>query len=119
MHRLPQVVEFFASLGIPAPALNAYFITGLELFRWYLLGLGLGSRFITLLLAGDMIVAYITADREALLSIFSRSRQSSMPQPIHVPVCHLNSAHLRSGGAVVASTETPSESSRGVIISRH
>jgi putative oxidoreductase len=71
MHRLPGVVQFFASLGIPAPALSAYFVTGLEFFGGILLALGLGSRLIALLLAGDMIVAYITADREALLSIFS------------------------------------------------
>jgi len=71
MHRLPKVVEFFASLGIPAPALNAYFVIGLEFFGGILLALGLGSRFIALLLACDMIVAYIAADREALMSIFS------------------------------------------------
>ena len=33
--------------------------------------LGLGSRLIGLLLAGNMFVAYWTADREALTSIFS------------------------------------------------
>jgi len=36
-----------------------------------LLALGLGSRIISLLLAGDMFVAFVTADREALFSIFS------------------------------------------------
>ena len=71
LHRLPQVVQFFTSLGIPAPAFNAYFVSGLELVGGILLALGLGSRLIALMLAGDMIVAYITADREALMSIFS------------------------------------------------
>jgi len=33
--------------------------------------LGLGSRFFGLLLAGDMLVAYIVSDREALMSVFS------------------------------------------------
>ena len=42
LHRLPQVVEFFGSLGIPAPALNAYFVTGLELVGGVLLAMGLG-----------------------------------------------------------------------------
>ena len=36
-----------------------------------LLALGLGSRIISLLLAGDMFVAFITAERESLQSIFS------------------------------------------------
>lgn len=72
LHRLPQVVEFFTSLGIPFPALNAYFIAGLECFGGILLALGLGSRLLALLFTGDMLVAYFTADRPALLSIFSK-----------------------------------------------
>jgi len=70
-HRLPQVVEFFGNLGIPAPAFNAYFISSLELVGGILFALGIGSRLLAALFIGDMIVAYITADREALMSIFS------------------------------------------------
>jgi len=66
-----KVVNFFTSLGIPAPALNAYFIASLEFGGGLLLILGLGSRLIALPLAIDMLVAYIAADREALLSIIS------------------------------------------------
>jgi putative oxidoreductase len=66
-----KVINFFTSLGIPAPALNAWFVSGLELVGGVLLILGLGSRLIALPLVIDMIVAYITADREALGSIFS------------------------------------------------
>ena len=66
-----KVVGFFTSLGIPAPALNAYFVSGLEFVGGALLMLGLGSRLIALLFTADMLVAYITADREALFSIFS------------------------------------------------
>jgi putative oxidoreductase len=71
LHNLPHVVEFFTSLGIPAPALNAYFVSALECFGGILLAVGLGSRLIAFMLAFDMLVAYITADRAALLSIFS------------------------------------------------
>lgn len=70
-HRLPQVVEFFTSLGIPMPAFNAYFVSGLEVVGGILLAIGLASRPIALMLTFDMIVAYATADREALHSIFS------------------------------------------------
>ena len=66
-----KVVHFFTQLGIPAPALNAYFVSGLEFGGGLLLLPGLGSRLIALPLAVDMIVAYVTADREALFSIFS------------------------------------------------
>jgi putative oxidoreductase len=71
LHNLAHVVEFFTSLGIPDPTLNAYFVTGLECLGGILLAVGLGSRLIALMLAIDMLVAYITADRAALLSIFS------------------------------------------------
>jgi putative oxidoreductase len=66
-----KVVGFFTDLGIPAPALNAWFVSGLEFGGGLLLILGFGSRLIALPLAIDMIVAYIAADREALFSIIS------------------------------------------------
>ena len=66
-----KVVNFFTTLGIPAPALNAYFISSLEFGGGLLLILGLGSRLTALPLAINMLVAYITADREALFSIVS------------------------------------------------
>jgi putative oxidoreductase len=68
---MPKFIEFISSLGIPAPTLNAYFVAVLETVGGILLALGLGSRVISLLLAGDMFVAFVTADREALLSVFS------------------------------------------------
>jgi putative oxidoreductase len=71
LQNMPKFIEFFQGLGIPAPSLNAHFVALLETGGGILLALGLGSRIIALLLAGDMFVAFITADREALLSIFS------------------------------------------------
>jgi len=68
---LGKVTNFFTSLGIPAPAFNAYFISALEFAGGILLAIGLGSRLISFLLAADMLVAYVVADREALLSFFS------------------------------------------------
>jgi putative oxidoreductase len=66
-----KVIGFFTDLGIPAPVFNAYFVSGLEFGGGLLLVLGLGSRLIALPLLIDMVVAYITADREALFSILS------------------------------------------------
>lgn len=66
-----KVVGFFTDLGIPAPALNAWFVSGLEFGGGLLLILGLGSRLIALPLVVDMMVAYVAADREALFSIIS------------------------------------------------
>jgi putative oxidoreductase len=65
-----RVTEFFTSLGIPMPGLNAWFVGGLEMVGGVLLLLGLFSRPIALLLTGNMFVAYLTADRPALLGVF-------------------------------------------------
>jgi putative oxidoreductase len=71
LQHLPKVTDFFTSLGIPAPALSAVFVSWLELVGGICLALGLGSRIFGLLLAVDMLVAYWTASRPALFSIFS------------------------------------------------
>ncbi len=70
LHNLPHVTEFFTSLGIPAPAFTATAISSLEFFGGILLIVGLATRITGFLLACNMLVAYITADREALASIF-------------------------------------------------
>jgi putative oxidoreductase len=71
LHHIPQATQFFSSLHIPFPAANVVFVSTLEFVGGILLILGLASRFISLLLAFDMIVAYITAAPEALRAIFS------------------------------------------------
>jgi len=71
LHDIGKVVDYFTSLGVPAPALNAHFIALLEAGGGILLILGLGSRLIALPLVIDMVMAYVFGDREALGSIFS------------------------------------------------
>jgi putative oxidoreductase len=71
LHSLAKVTDFFTSLNIPFPSANAHFVAGLEFFGGILLIVGVGTRLIGLLMAGNMLVAYWTADREALTSIFS------------------------------------------------
>jgi len=71
LHHLSKVAEFFASLHIPFPAANALFNGCLEFFGGILFAIGLASRPISLLLSISMMVAYITADRDALHSVFS------------------------------------------------
>jgi putative oxidoreductase len=71
LQHVSKVANFFATLGIPAPAFSAVAISWLELIGGIGLALGFGSRFWGLLLAGDMFVAYLTAGRQNLLGIFS------------------------------------------------
>lgn len=71
LRHLARIAQYFTSLGVPFPAFNAHFIAGLEFFGGLLLIVGLASRLTSLLLAANMLVAYWTADHDALVSVFS------------------------------------------------
>lgn len=71
LHNLPKVTDFFTSLNLPMPHQMAIFISCVEFFGGIFLALGLLSRLTALVLTVNLIMAYITADREALHSIFS------------------------------------------------
>jgi putative oxidoreductase len=71
LSNIGKVSEFFTSLGIPLPTLNAYFIGSLECFGSLLLIVGLASRPLSLLIVISMTVAYLAADFEAVSNIFS------------------------------------------------
>jgi putative oxidoreductase len=71
LHNIEKVTEFFMSLGLPAPGFTAHFIASLELVGGILLILGLAARLIAVALTINMIMAYIIADHDALVSIFS------------------------------------------------
>lgn len=70
---MEKTVAFFTDLGIPAPSLNAHFNAALETVGGLLLILGLASRLICVPLLINMIVAYLTAEREKFLAFFSDS----------------------------------------------
>jgi putative oxidoreductase len=71
LHNLAHVTEFFSRLGLPAPGFTATFVASVEFIGGLLIAIGLFSRFVGLVLTIDMLMAYITADREALFSIIS------------------------------------------------
>ncbi len=71
LHNLGHVAQFFTSLGIPAPGATAVFVACVEFFGGVLLMVGLASRLTGLVLTGNMLVAYVTAERPALLDVFS------------------------------------------------
>lgn len=57
---IPGVSEWFSSLGIPMPTLNAYLVASTEAVGVILLTLGLATRLISFPLIITMIVAIIT-----------------------------------------------------------
>ena len=54
------IAEWFASMGMPFPTLNAYLATGTEISGFILLFLGLATRIISIPLIIVMIVAIVT-----------------------------------------------------------
>jgi putative oxidoreductase len=71
LHNLSNVADFFRSLNLPYPSETALFVSCVEFFGGIFLALGLLTRITALVLTVNMFVAYITADHEALLSVFS------------------------------------------------
>lgn len=70
VHDLAKVTDFFAHLGIPAPAFNAVLVGYSELICGTLLVVGLLTRFATLPLIISMIVAIGTAKWKEIHGVF-------------------------------------------------
>src|SRR5580698_7867841 len=68
---LDRTANFFASLHIPMPKLNAVLAGSTECFGGLLLLLGLGSRIFTVPLIFTMVIAYLTTEQEALHKLYS------------------------------------------------
>src|SRR5271169_6644510 len=81
LHNLSHVTEFFASLGLPAPAFTATFVASFELIGGILLAIGLLSRIAALGIVIDMFMAYWMADKESLLAFFSDPGKFSNADP--------------------------------------
>ena len=61
LHHLDKVIQFFASLGIPAPQLQAPFVATVEFGCGSLVLVGLFTRIASIPLIGTMVVAILTA----------------------------------------------------------
>lgn len=78
---LERTAGFFAELGLPLPKLNAILAGGTECFGGLLLLAGLFSRAASVPLIFTMLVAYATADREALAAIVSETDKFTSAAP--------------------------------------
>src|SRR5439155_15965189 len=67
---IDKPIGFFRELGIPMPTFNAWFVAIVETVGGLMLLAGFGARFAGVALTINMIVAYITADREAFSALF-------------------------------------------------
>jgi putative oxidoreductase len=84
-----KVSEFFVSLGIPFPTLNAYLSSSVECFGSLLLIIGLAARLAAIPVAVTMAVAYLTADLEAVSSLLSDPDKFVKADPFPYFICAL------------------------------
>ena len=68
---LDRTTDFFASLGMPFPHLSALLVGLTELVGGVLMGLGLGARFVGLILSLEMLGAFAVAHRNELTHLLS------------------------------------------------
>jgi len=66
LHDLGKVIEFFHSIGIPFPELQAPFVAAIEFGCGLLVALGLGTRVAAIPLIATMVVAILTALRDQI-----------------------------------------------------
>lgn len=70
-HDIEKVKGFFASLNIPQPLFNAFFVASTEAICGILLAVGFLSRLVSIPLIIVMCTAYATAHAESLKVIFT------------------------------------------------
>jgi putative oxidoreductase len=69
LHSIPDVTEFFTTLGIPLPGFHARLVAGVELFGGVLILAGLGTRLVALPMAFTMVIAILTAKRADITGV--------------------------------------------------
>jgi putative oxidoreductase len=84
LQNISQFADFLTTLGFPVPTFHAYFVAGVEALGGLFLLAGLGTRLIALILAINMIVAYLTAHQEAVAALVNGTlvlfvQQSAFP----------------------------------------
>ena len=76
-----ETADFFQTLSIPLPGLNAWVAASVECFGGLFLLVGFASRLVSIPLSITMVVAYLTADNEALKKIFSDTDKFTSAAP--------------------------------------
>lgn len=86
LDNLAGVTSFFEELGIPFASLQAPMVATIEFVGGILLLLGLGTRYVTLLLMSTMLVALVTAHRGdfGMVFAFEKSFADVTPMPFVV-----------------------------------
>lgn len=82
------VIEFFQSIGLPFPTLNAYLVTYVEMIGGMCLLLGFATRLVSIPLACTMLVALFITEWDVVKDIYSNSQKFITLVPfIYLLVC--------------------------------
>jgi putative oxidoreductase len=81
LSNIGKISEYFTSLGIPLPTLNAYLAGSTETFCSLFLIFGIASRLAAIPVVFTMIAAYLTADQDAVASMLSDSNKFVKADP--------------------------------------
>lgn len=82
LQNIDQIAEFFGSIGIHPALLNAYAASSIEFVGGALLLVGFASRLAAIPLMVTMVVALLTAHREATLMVFNDPNQLLSQLPV-------------------------------------
>lgn len=121
LHNLEGVIEFFRSLGIPAPELQAPFVAATELTCGLLLVLGLGTRVAALPLVVTMLVAIRTAlwpELEGAIDLLGREEYLFIVLLAWLAIAGAGAISLDAVAARHLGGETAGERAAGRAISR-
>lgn len=70
-HNISAISDYFSSLGIPFPTLNAYLVGSIECVGGFCLLIGLASRLASIPLICVMVGALLTEHHEALMNAWN------------------------------------------------
>ena len=87
LHSLPDVINYFTTLGIPFPEYQAPFVAGVELVCGLMVLFGFATRLASFMLINTMVVAIITAiwpEAEGIVDLFAKDEAVYMAILTHL-----------------------------------
>jgi putative oxidoreductase len=89
LNNIGKIAGYFSTLGIPLPLFNAYLAGATETFGSLFIIVGLVSRLASIPVAFSMMVAYLTAESEAVKSLFFDPDKFVKADPFPYLICAL------------------------------
>jgi putative oxidoreductase len=89
LSHIDKIADYFSTLGIPLPLFNAYLAGATETLGSLFIIVGLATRLACVPVTFTMIIAYLTAESEAVKSFFSDPDKFVKADPFPYLICAL------------------------------